>query len=227
MGGCNRDAQAGPIARLAAGKRVHAGLERRVGGKGEVEPLAHPVRVDAHERAVRVEERAPGGSRRQRGGVLQRPGDAPPAGATEGPFNGRDEPERDARPAGRSRCGRKDRGADRGAPRRPGDRRDVRRVDLHDGEIAVPVDALGGAAGDPAVGEPDGHLRTAQVVGVGEDAAVADDDAGAAEPGTDPDDGRADGACDGGDGFLELFKDGHGDECLAFRVVTCDLQSTT
>ena len=84
-------------------------------------------------------------------------------------------------------------------------RRDVGRVDLHDGEVAVPVDTLGGAAGGPAVGEPDGHLGSAQVVGVGEDAAVADDDAGAAEPGADPDDGGADRHRDGGDGFLELF----------------------
>ena len=205
MRGSHRDAHARPLARLAAGKRVHAGLEGGVGRESEVEPLAHPVRVDAHERAVRVEERAPGRSRRQRGGVLQRPGDAPAAGAAEGPLHGRDEPERDARAAGRGGCGRKDRGADRGAARRPGDRRDIGRVDLHDGEIAVPVDALGDAARDPAVGEPDGHLGTAQVVGVGEDAAVADDDAGAAEPGADPDDGRTDGASDGGDGFLELF----------------------
>jgi hypothetical protein len=47
-------------------------------------------------------------------------------------------------------------------------------------------------------------------VRVGEHATVGDDDAGAAEPGADPDDGRADGAGDGGDGGLELAEHGHG-----------------
>ena len=101
----------------------------------------------------------------------------------------------------------------------PGDRRRAAGVDLDDREVAVPVDAGDGAAGGAAVGEADRDLAAAQVVGVGEDAAVGDDDAGAAEPGADPDDGRTGGARDGGDGLLELGEDGHGDgEPRAVRV---------
>ena len=80
---------------------------------------------------------------------------------------------------------------------------------LDDGQVAVPVDALGGADGGPAAGEADGDLAAAQVVGVGEHAAVGDDDAGTAKAGADPDDGRADGGGDGGDGLLELVEHGH------------------
>ena len=94
--------------------------------------------------------------------------------------------------------------------RRPGERRHAGGVDLDDGEVAVPVDGLDGADVGAAAGEPDGHLRAAEVVGVGEDAALGDDDAGAALAGADPDDGRADRGGDGGDGVLELGENGHG-----------------
>ena len=70
--------------------------------------------------------------------------------------------------------------------------------------------------GAPA-GEPDGDLAATQVVGIGQDAAVGDDDAGAADTGADPDDGRADGRGDGGDGLLELVEHGHD----AWILVVC------
>ena len=89
------------------------------------------------------------------------------------------------------------------------------RVDGHDGEVAVPVDAGDGAAGRAAVGEADGHLAAAEVVGVGQDGTVGDDDAGAAGAGPDPDDGRGGGGRDGGDGLLELGEHGHGTRFLA------------
>ena len=83
-------------------------------------------------------------------------------------------------------------------------------VDLDHREVAVAVDCRHGAARAAAVGERDGDLVAAQVVGIGQDHAVGDDDAGAARAAADPDDGRADALGDGGDGGLEFFDDAHG-----------------
>ena len=198
--------------RLAAPERLDPRPERGVRRQGEVEPLAHPVGVEPDQRAVRVQQRRSGRAGREGRRVLQRAGDAPAARPAERALHGRDEPERDARAAGRRGGGGEHRGPDRGRGRRPRDRRDAGRVGLDDRQVAVPVDALDGAAGGAAVGEADGDLATAEVVGIGEDAAVGDDDAGAAETGTDPDDGRADGDGDGRDGLLELAEHGHGDD---------------
>jgi hypothetical protein len=85
----------------------------------------------------------------------------------------------------------------------------ARGVDLHDGEIAVAVDARDRAAGPAAISEGDGHLIAAQVVGVGQDRALGDHDAGAARAAADPDDGGADAFRDGRDGGLEFFDGGH------------------
>ena len=84
------------------------------------------------------------------------------------------------------------------------------RVDVDDREVAVAIPAGDRAAGPTAVGEGDGDLVAAQVVGIGQDLAVGDDDAGAARAATDPDDGRADALGDRGDGGLEFFDDAHG-----------------
>ena len=92
----------------------------------------------------------------------------------------------------------------------PGDRGRAGGVDVDDREVAVAVPAGDGAARATAVGERDGDFVAAQVVGIGQDLAVGDDDAGAARAAADPDDGRADALGDGGDGGLELFDDAHG-----------------
>ena len=69
---------------------------------------------------------------------------------------------------------------------------------------SAPGDAAALAA---AVGEGDGDLVAAQVVGVGEDPAVGDDDAGAAAPAaSEADDRRADPVGDAADGRGKLFK---------------------
>ena len=92
----------------------------------------------------------------------------------------------------------------------PGDRRGTGRVDCHDREIAVAIDTGHGAAGRAPVGERDGDLVAAQVVGIGQDLAVGDDDAGAAGVAPDADDGGAGGGGDGTDGRAEFFDDAHG-----------------
>ena len=64
------------------------------------------------------------------------------------------------------------------------------RVDGHDREIAIDVDAQHAALGQPSVGEGDRHRVVVDVVGVGQDAALGDDDAAAAAPAaSDVDDG--------------------------------------
>ncbi len=98
---------------------------------------------------------------------------------------------------------------------------------------STPVDVADGRA---AVGERDGDLVAAQVVGVGQDLAVGDDYAGAALVAADPDDrrtGAGGGALDRG---LEIVDKAHEkfDSCRVLcpfggcrRQVTSDLQSTT
>ena len=91
----------------------------------------------------------------------------------------------------------------------PLDRGRPGRVDVDDREIAVAVIA-GDRPDEPAtVGEGDRHLVAAQVVGVGQDLAGGDHDAGSAGAAADPDDGRADPLRDGGDGRLEFFDGAH------------------
>ena len=113
------------------------------------------------------------------------------------------------------------------------------RIDVHDGEIAVAIDAGHGPARATAVSERDGDFVAAQVVCVGQDLAVGDDDAGAAAAAADPDDAGADAIGDSGNGGLEVFEDAHGCSVLLGRGggssrgrrglarLTCDLQSTT
>ena len=143
-----------------------------------------------------------------------------PPGPAECPRDGGDEAERDAGPATVAGPGAEDGGPDAqvGAVR-PGDRGRAGGVDVDDREVAVAVPAGDGAAGATAVGEGHGDLVAAQVVGIGQDLAVGDDDAGAARAATDPDDGRADALGDRGDGGLEFFDDAHG-----FRVLLCLLR---
>jgi hypothetical protein len=87
-------------------------------------------------------------------------------------------------------------------------------VDADHGQVAVAVDRLDRADLAAPVGEGHGDLAAAQVVGIGEDAAVADDDAGSALVATDRDDRRAGALGKGCDGGLELVEQGHGGACL-------------
>jgi hypothetical protein len=90
-----------------------------------------------------------------------------------------------------------------------GRRRGACRIDLDDREVAVAVDAADGSGRGATVAERHGDLVTAQVVGVGQDAAVGDDDAATADPAADPDDGGSGRAVHGADRGGELFEGGH------------------
>ena len=136
--------------------------------------------------------------------------DPPAARAAERPRDRRHEAERDARPATVAGAGPEDGAAD--GERRavaPLERGRAGRVDVDDREIAVAVPAGDGPARATAVSERDGDFVAAQVVGVGQDLARGDDDAGAARAAADPDDGWAGALGDGGDGGLEFFDDAH------------------
>ena len=114
---------------------------------------------------------------------------------------------------------------------RPGDGGRAGRVDVDDREVAVAVPARDGPARATAVSERDGDFVAAQVVGIGQDLAVGDDDAGAAGPAADPDDGRSDALGDGGDGGLQVFDGAHRYVGSRFRggrdrLVTCNLLLT-
>src|SRR6187401_231302 len=91
----------------------------------------------------------------------------------------------------------------------PGDGRRAGGIDVDDREVAVAVPAGNGPARATAVSERDGDFVAAQVVGVGQDLARREDDAGAARAATDPDDGWAGALRDRGDGGLEFFDDAH------------------
>ena len=105
-------------------------------------------------------------------------------------------------------------------------------VDGDDREVAVGVDAGHGALRRASVAERHGHLAAAQVVGVGQDPAVGDDDAGAAGMAADGDDGRADGGRHAGDGIGQIVRVVMGrwsplGWVLAMcRLVTCKLLPT-
>ena len=154
-------------------------------------------------------------------------------GPAERPGHGRHETERHAGAATVAGPGAEDRGPD--AERltvAPLEGRRGGGVDVDDREVAVAVPAGNGAAEAATVGERDGDLVTAQVVGIGQDLAGGDDDAGAARAAADPDDRWADAVGDGGDGGLEVFDGGHsvcapGDACrVGDRLVTCNLLLT-
>ena len=185
--------------------------QRVVSREGEVEPLAEPVRVDAHE---------PSAARRAR----------------PRPTN----PARVARCARRCpRCaGRPGRGTRERLPTRFRRSRVFRRPATlphrrprcptaraspaaHVEGLAPAVSTLMTARSPstsipasvprvgPSVGERHGHLVAANVVRIGHDAAVADHDARAALPRADADDRRPGHADNVGDGRLQILDDTH------------------
>jgi hypothetical protein len=81
------DAEVRALVRLTATQRVDPCLEGLVGGERQVEALANAVRAQADERALGVEERAPGRSGSERRGVLERARDPAPAGSPERPLD--------------------------------------------------------------------------------------------------------------------------------------------
>ena len=199
-----------PAHRLAAGEGVDALAQRGVGGTGEVEPLADPVRVEGEEPARAVDERARRTNPEASGAVCSR---LPPIRLPPGPRNvcsmadtvpavTRAAPAPvAARPKTTSPMAAS--ASDQASGRRPG------RVDLDDREVAVRIDAADRAALRSAVAERDGDLVAAEVVGVGEDAAVGDDDAAAAVALADADDGRAGRLVDAADRAGKIVEDGH------------------
>ena len=206
------------VGRLAAAQRVDPRAQRGVGRQGEVEALADPVGVEADEPAVRVDERA---ARRTRAPAARCARRCRRCAGRPGPRNARataeTRPNVTRRPAAVRGRGAED-GACRSSSAAPSPQASgggAGRVDLDDREVAVAVDAGDGAARPPAVGEGDGDLVAAQVVGVGQDRAVGDDDAGAAGAAADPDDGWADALGDGGDGGLEFLDGAHVAWCSA------------
>ena len=99
-----------------------------------------------------------------------------------------------------------------------------RGVDLDHGDVEVGVGSGHPAGGLAAVSERDGRLGVPQVVGIGEEAARRDDDAGADAPSApQPDDGGAGAIGRGLDGGLKVFEQCH--ELIS--IVTCKLQVAT
>ena len=185
-----RDRDAQPDARrLAAGQGVDR-AQARIGGQRKVEALADAVRVEADEPARRRRRRRRPTTGRERGRVL----DAARDPATAGPAEARDtdetRPERDPRPPP-ERAAAPNTASRRRAPcRRPRERRapavsTSRTARSPSASTAVTLPQVGGRR------RSDRDLVAAEVVGVGQDAAVGDDDAGAARRRADPDDGRA------------------------------------
>ena len=162
----------GRARRLAAAERVDALAQRGVGRQGEVEALADPVRVEPDEPSLGVEQRAAGRARRERRGVLDAARDPPAARAAERARDRRHGPEGDARARRRGVAAAPKTAAPSGdaVAVAPLERRRAGGVDVDDGEVAVAVDAGDRADVAAAVGEGDGDLVAAQVVGVGEDA---------------------------------------------------------
>ena len=80
-------------AHSAMGEQLADGPLRRGGGDGETQPLGQgdDGRVDAHHPAPRVQQRAAGAARIQRGGVLDDVLDEPAAFAPHGPAQGTDD----------------------------------------------------------------------------------------------------------------------------------------
>ena len=154
-------------------------------GTATIRPPSRRIVFRPEQPPVGVDERAAAGAARQRGGVLDAAGDRAPARAADVAARRGDEPERGAQ-AAPAAVGERDTGAPiaaRDGVGLPLDRLDVAGVDLRPPRgrsrgrrrRRVPVSRA-------AVGEVDGHLVAAQVVGVREDAAGGDDHAAAAPP---------------------------------------------
>ena len=89
----------------------------------------------------------------------------------------------------------------------PGDRGHAGRIGPDHGKVAVSVETDDSVIGLASVREKDADVVAVEVVGVGEDLAVLDHDAGAAAPSvSDPDGGRSDGCRDPSDRAAELIQ---------------------
>ena len=122
------------------------------------------------------------------------PADPAPARAPEAARGRGHEPGRDAQAAAAGVGEREHRAPDRHCASVVGplDRLDLARVDLDHGEVEVLIGAEHAAALRAAVGERDRHLVVAKVVGVGQDPARRDHEAGAPTPAAaEPDHRRA------------------------------------
>jgi hypothetical protein len=177
------------LGRATDSPRARASIRSRsVGWSGEVEALADPIGVDRDDSSVGADQRPAGRPRCERSRVLHAAADLRAAGPSERSLDSRHEPDGDPRRAATGRREPEHDIADGELVVRPGERLCAARVHVDHGKVAVAIDALDGAAGRPAVTEGDRDLVAAQVVGIREDAAVADHDAGAANAAADADD---------------------------------------
>jgi hypothetical protein len=170
-----REAQPARLGGLAAAEAVE-----RVGGDGhgDDQPAVEAHGVEAEQPSARVDQRAAGGAAGQRGGVLDRAGQAPAARPAQAPLGGGDEAQGCAQPAPAGVGERDDRRAEpRAIALGEPDLRGVAGVDVEHGEPGVAVDARDGRVGAAAVGEDDGGLAAAQRVRDGGDPPGRDDDA--------------------------------------------------
>ena len=119
--------------------------------------------------------------------------------------------------AGTGRREAEDDVADRRLGVGPRERRGAGGVDVDHGEIAVGIDAEDGATRRSSVAEGHGDLVAPEVVGVGQDAAVTDDDAAAAHAAADPDHCRPGAVMNGADGAGKIVEDGH--RALVLQIV--------
>ena len=217
-----RDAEPRPLGRLAARQLADAAAQGGVGRQGEDEAAVAADGVEAEQVAGGVDQRAAGRAARQRRGVLDRAGHAPPARAAEAAPGRGDEAEGRAQPAAAGVGEREHRRAGR---RRvaglPGDGLRVAGVDGDDRHVEVGVRAGHAPLGRAAVGERDRDLVAAQHVRDGQHLAGGDDDAGAAAPAApEPDHRRADLCRRVRHRLLESF------EYLVHALLTCNLQVT-
>src|SRR5262249_44433689 len=229
------DAEPRPLHGLAAAEGIDALAQRGVGGPGQVEPLADPVRVDRDDPAGRVDQRAAGRARGERRGVLDAAADLGATRTAGRSLDARDEAGGDPGRAVAAGPQPEDGVADGGIGVREGQRGRAGGVDVDDREIAVRVDAADRTDGGPAVAERDGDLVAAEIVGGGQDAAGGHDDAAAADPAADANDAAGSRVGDRADGGGELFEGGHGwwmppdDQSRRFgrSAVSCKSQHTT
>ena len=222
------------VTRFGVSPRPSASTRSRsvaVGRNGQDQAAVDAHRVDPEQPASAVDERPAGGSARQRGRVLDRPGDPPPARAPEAAGAGRHEPRRDAQ-AAPARVGEREHGSGRSAATRvvfgPLDRLDLAGVDVdhRDVEIVVARPARGRLACRPSAKVtvtsswrrlwafvstrpgPITHARTASPAP------------------TEPDHLGTGPLHRGLDRGLDLFKNSHFRPLLLRQVLTCDLQVT-
>src|SRR5262249_44265514 len=151
---------------------------------------AEPIRVEPEEAALAIEDRAARRTRSEGGGVLDAACDLASARSAECPrdrgHGTEGHPRATARRRGRPEHERPGRGRTAAGPAGPPG---LARVDRDAGEVTVPVDTRELPTSGAPVGKCDRDLVATDVVGIGQDPAVGDDDARPALARADADNG--------------------------------------